>query len=601
MIIRFLKLILVTALFATPMISAEPVRYGISITNAAQHLAEVSAAFPATEDSQFTVHLPIWRTGRYLVQPLANGIRQFAARGRTGRSLPVRKTDKSTWQIDKDPGEAVTVSYELYANELGSRTRHIDDSHAYLNASAVWVYSPQFRAQPVEIALTVPEGWRSRSGMDSPAGSHAFTAKNYDLLVDSPIETGIHEFAVFSADGRAFELAIWGRGNFQRQMIVEDLKKLVTTTGQVFGGYPFERYLFIVHATGGEKGATEHLNSTVIQLPRWNFAPRKAYLGFIRTATHEFFHTWNVKAYRPSTLAEYDFQKENYSELLWLVEGHTSYFDNLLTLRAGLQTRDEYLEELGNSLDDYLHQPGRFFQSALESSFDEWIKPSGERARNASVDIYSKGEMIALALDLTLRKASGGQVGVEALHQQLWKTRRADQGGYNSADVQAILHRLAPLDWEQFWQDFIAGTKELPLLELLKEAGLELRAESGKDDKALFEAWWGLNVKPGETNEFAIVTGVERDSPAWQAGIVSQDAIVALDQFKVSAKDFADRAAALTNGPVEVTLFRRDQLQTLQITPVLRAKGKRQLKPLASVTAEQKELHRMWLGVDWPK
>ncbi|NQD37061.1 M61 family metallopeptidase [Permianibacter sp. IMCC34836] len=586
--------------------AADEVHYELRISNAAQHLAEVSAQFPASNASTLNLQLPVWRTGRYQILPLANGLRQLTATGNDGRALSVRKTDKASWLIEKAAGEAVTVRYELYANELGQRTRHIDDSHAYLDASAVWLYNGEQRGNPVSVQLQVPANWQSRSGMRAGDCNHCFVATNYDELVDSPIETGLHEFHSFVVDGKTIELAIWGAGNHDGKQIVADLQKLVATTGKLFGGYPFARYLFIVHATSGEGGATEHVNSTVIQLSRWGFAPRKDYLKFIRTATHEFFHTWNVKAYRPAAMVPYDYQKENYSELLWLAEGHTSYFDNLLTLRAGVQTRDEYLEEEASILDDYLHQPGRFFQSALESSFDEWIQPSGERARNASVSIYSKGELLALTMDLLLRQQSKGKLGIEDLHKQLWQHKRVEQGGYTSADVKAILKSLsqqarANFDWEQFWQDYVAGTKELPLAALLKDAGLQLRIDQGKDDKGQQAAWWGVKIKDGGADQFAVVSEVERDSPAWQAGLVANDQIVAIDQLRVSAKDFADRSAAVKSDSTVVTLFRRDQLNTVTLKPVLQDKGKRKLKALEDASSDQKQLNSNWLGVPWPK
>lgn len=604
--IRSVLLVAMTGLMSVAAQAADTVKYGLKISNAAQHLAEVSAEFPATAESTFVVQLPIWRTGRYQVLPLANGIRQLLATGKDGRALTVSKLDKASWQIDKAPGEAVSVRYELYANELGQRTRHIDDSHAYLNGGTVWLYSAAQRKTPIEVNLQVPAGWQSRAGLAKGNCEHCFVAADYDVLADSPIETGLHEFHSFVVDGKTIELAIWGAGNHDGKQIAADLTKIVATTGAMFGSYPFSRYLFIVHATGGESGATEHMNSTVIQKSRWGFAPRKEYLKFIRTATHEFFHTWNVKAYRPAAMVPYDYQTENHSELLWIAEGHTSYFDNLLSLRAGVQTRDEYLEEVGSIIDDYLHQPGRFYQSALESSFDEWIQPSGERARNASVSIYSKGELIALSLDLMLRKASKGKIGIEALHQQLWQQKRVDQGGYTSADIQAILaaltqHLAAKPDWQAFWADYIAGTKELPLAALLNDAGLAMRIDQGKEDKGGREAWYGWKIKEGGVDQFAVVSEVERDSPAWQAGVVSNDVIVALNQLKVSAKDLPERAGALTTAPVQVSLFRRDALQTLTLSPLVQDKGKRKLKALDEVSREQKQLNSQWLGVAWPK
>jgi len=200
---------LASALFINSVFAADTVNYQLRISNAAQHTAEVSARFPASAKADPVVQLPNWRTGRYEILPLANGLRHVAAKTADGKSVPIRKTDKATWQLDLPAGVPYTVSYELYANELGLRTRHIDDSHAYLNASAVFVYSPEFRANPITVSLSVPDGWQSRSGMSPGNCGHCFTAADYDVLTDSPIETGIHRFYKTTVDGRPIELVIW--------------------------------------------------------------------------------------------------------------------------------------------------------------------------------------------------------------------------------------------------------------------------------------------------------------------------------------------------------------------------------------------------------
>ena len=214
--------------------------------------------------------------------------------------------------------------------------------------------------------------------------------------------------------------------------------------------------------------------------------------------------------------------------------------------------------------------------------------------------------MIALTMDLMLRKASKGKLGVEDLHKQLWQKHAVRQGGYTSADVKAILDSFnagikQPVDWQAFWTDYIAGTKELPLAALLKDAGLELRIDQGKDDKGMQEAWYGWKIKEGTADQFAVVSEVERDSPAWQAGVVSNDIVVALNQLRVSAKDLNERAGVLTSGPVQVTLFRRDAMQTLTLMPQVNDKGKRKLKSLVEPERQQKTLNAAWLGVAWPK
>lgn len=575
------------------------VHYNIKISNAAQHLAEVSVEFPAAKNSTLDVQLPIWRTGRYEVLNLGKNIRQFKAVNGKGQSLSFAKTDKGTWQVKTKPGDTVKVSYEVYANALGERTQHIDDTHAYLDASGVLMYAAPYRSQAVTVKLETPSNWVSRSGMDKGACDHCFVAPNYDVLIDSPIETGEHEFHSFDVDGRSIELAIWGRGNYDGKKMAEDLKKVVIETKKTLGEFPFKkRYLFIVHATDGAGGATEHLNSTVIQKPRWSYAPRKEYLGFIKTATHEFVHTWNVKAYRPKEMVPYDYQKENYTRLLWIAEGNTSYLEELVTLRAGLQTRDEFLDDLAKALLAYEHQPGRFQQSAAESSFDSWIDAGGERARNASVNIYSKGQLLGNAIDIEVRRQTKGAKGLEHVHQYLYAHHTVDKGGYGEADVRTALKAVTGSDWNAWWATYVDGIGEIPFPELLKAAGLKYVIEAGKDDEQKEEWFTGLRTR--ESGDFPLVSEVERDSPAWNAGIVAGDLLIAANGLRLTNKDLADRLWLNQQTPIKISLFRRDEMKEIALTPSKQVKGKAKLKALDEVNDDQKMINSKWLGVEWP-
>lgn len=575
------------------------VNYQIKITNAAQHLAEVSIDFPAAKGNTLDVQMPIWRTGRYEVLNLGKNVRQFKATNSKGQPLTFAKTDKGTWQIKTKAGEAIKVSYEIFANALGERTQHIDDTHAYLDASGVLMYAAPFRSQAITVKLDTPANWVSRSGMDKGNCDHCFVAPNYDVLIDSPIETGEHEFHQFDVDGRSIELAIWGRGNYNGKKMAEDLKKIVVETKKTLGEFPFKkRYLFIVHATDGAGGATEHLNSTVIQRPRWAYFPRKEYVSFLKTAAHEFVHTWNVKAYRPKEMVPYEYQKENYTRLLWIAEGNTSYLESLVTLRAGIQTRDEYLEDLSKALLAYEHQPGRFQQSAAESSFDAWIDAGGERARNASVNIYSKGLLLGNAIDIEVRRQTNGAKGLEHVHQYLYAHHTVDKGGYGEADVRTALKSVTGNDWSAWWTKYVDGIGEIPFPELLKNVGLKYTIEAGKDDEQKEEWFTGLRTR--EAGDFPLVTEVERDSPAWTAGIVAGDTLIAANGLRLTNKDLNDRLWTVQQTPIKLSVFRRDELKELAFAPTKQVKGKAKLKALDDANDQQKALNSKWLGVDWP-
>ncbi len=590
-------LVSLTLLFFASSACAD-VQYHIKISNPAQHLAEVQINFPVVNTKTLDVQMPIWRTGKYEVLNLGKNVRQFVATNAQGKILAATKTDKATWQIKTQPGDVVKVTYEVYANALAERTLHIDDTHAYLDASGVLMYAAPFRQQAVQVSLDTPKIWISRSGMEKGACEHCFVAKNYDILIDTPIETGEHEFHTFDVDGRTIELVIWGRGNYDGKKMALDLKKVVEGGKEMFGAFPFKRYLFIVHATDGVGGGTEHLNSTVMQKPRWSFAERKGYLSFIRLAAHEFVHTWNVKAYRPKEMVPYEYQKENYSRLLWMAEGNTSYFGELLCLRTGLIKRDEYMEDMAKSVLAYQHQPGRFQQSAAESSFDAWIDVHGERGRNASVNIYSKGELLALAIDIEMRRQTKGVKGFEDVHRYLYQHHTVAQGGYSEADVRTALKFVSANDWSAWWAQYVDGIAEIPLSDLFKNVGLVFTVESAKDEEQKEEWFTGWSIREG--GELAQVSEVERDSPAWNAGVVAGDTLIAANGLRLGSKDISERLWLQQQTPIKLAVFRRDELREIVITPIRQTKGKPKMKALENISDQQKELNVSWLGVAWP-
>jgi predicted metalloprotease with PDZ domain len=403
---------------------------------------------------------------------------------------------------------------------LAKRTRHIDDSHAFLDSSAVVMYSEASRNSAHTVQLSVPELWRSFSGLETGDNGHQFIATNYDQLVDSPIETGINEHHQFIVDSRQYELVIWGEGNYDSAKMVEDLQVLVKQSKHIWQGYPFERYVFMVHATSGARGATEHVNSTIIQRSRFKFSTRKDYLGFIATAAHEFVHTWNVKQYRPQGIVPYDYQQENYSNLLWLVEGSTSYFQYQLLLRGNLLTTDEFFTTLAKRITAYAHKPGKKSQSVAQASFDAWISEGGDYGNNHSVNIYSEGFLASWLLDFDILTKTALAKSYRNVHNQLYQQYRLPKS-YNEDDVLIILKKITGADYQDWWQGNIQGTTKIDFSLLLAKAGLEMSyAKSAKDKLSnKSKVWTGIKTK--QSTHGLIVSSVEKNSPAWHAGMTT--------------------------------------------------------------------------------
>jgi predicted metalloprotease with PDZ domain len=583
---RYLSILLVLL----PFWVSAAVDYQISITEPDQHLADITIKMNVDQAGRFELKLPAWRSGKYQILDLASGIRRFEARQADGSLLAAEKVEKSTWQIELPKAGAVEVRYQVYANELNQRTRHIDDTHAYINASAYLMYNDAQRKAPVTVSLQVPKGWRSTSGM-SRTGEHSFKAADYDVLADSPIETGIHQSFTFKADGRDYEVVFWGQGNYDAAQTVKDLEKLVRQTSSIWDGYPYQNYLFIIHAATGIRGATEHLNSTVIQRDRFSFRKREHYLEFLSTAAHEIVHTWNVKAYRPAELVPYDYLQPNYSKLLWIAEGSTSYFQNQLLLRAGLMTPDEFYADLAKRIKRFARTPGREVQSVAQSSFDNWITLAGDHADNFSVSIYSEGYLVSWMLDHFLLTNSGLKANYRNLHNELYQ-RFSKTTAFTAADVQQIALDLTGKSLMEFWQQQVESPMELDAEAILKAAGLQLLKPKAA------EPFTGLTLEAGKS--MAEVVKVERDSPAWQADFSVGDQIIAVDGLQLQtelSERLKDFAAGTT---VKVTLFRDGRLLERQLTPRVEPAGSWQISPVAKPSRQQKAYYQAWLGMELP-
>jgi predicted metalloprotease with PDZ domain len=569
------------------------VEYGIDLRQPDHRTGAVTIRFPASEGQTLDVKMPVWRTGRYQILPLPNGVRRFAATDDSGGALRWEKVDNATWRIHGTAGRPVRLSYELYANELGLRTRHIDDSHAYLNPSAVFLYADRFRSQEARVKLTLPEGWRAFSGMEQPHPLH-FVAANWDVLTDSPIEAGPHQLRTFEVNGRRYELVIWGKGNHDGDKILADLRKLVPQSQSIWKGFPYRRYLFIVHATDGVSGATEHLNSTVIQVPRYRFGTEEGYRRFIQTASHELVHTWNVKAYRPAGLVPYDYQRANLSDLLWVAEGSTDYFSDHLLLRAGLMKPAVYFDVLADAVEDNGRRPGRGVQSVAEASFDQWIGPSGHRATNASVDIYSEGAIVSWALDLSLLQSTDGRVSYRDVHRLLHQRYDSRRQGYTAADMRAILRELTGRSWDNWWVRHVDQPFTADFDALLAPVGLRLEPPKEK----IADAGWSAEFSSGAMR----LTQVLADGAAWRAGLETEDIVVAIDGKRVDEARFGVILADHKPGEtVIVSFFRRDQLQQRKLTLGERYKSRPKVVAVARPTARQRALFQRWLLVPFPR
>ena len=574
--------------------------------------------------------LPVWRPGRYQVLDQAGSIRTLEARSGAGDPLKVEKTDKSTWRVTTQGTDEVVADYVLYANSLADRTRHADSTHVFLSPAAAFLYVPELRAEPLRVTIDCPEEWTVATGLEpetpdaDESAPKVLLAPDYDTLVDSPIEAGFLDTLRFDVEGVPHEIAFWTghrppvltpllkREKFNPEQLKKDFAAIVASQKSLFGDMPYKRYVFIVHCYAGGGGGTEHVNSTVMQASPTRFDTAESYRGFLGLASHEMFHTWNVKQLRPADLKPYDYQREQYSRLLWVVEGTTSYYDDLTLVRTGHMKPDDYLKNLGDAIDAARRRPGSGVQSLEDSSFDSWIKynrPSPDSV-NSTVSFYDKGAQASLVLDMGIRRASAGKSSLDDAMRALYRGFPLNGPGYTSTDVLAAVNTAAGADLSDAFARAVRTTEALDFERALEVVGLEVTHKPAKkdDDKAAASeagdapkerSYLGFTVT--DQSGLASVSAVLADGPAYSAGLLAGDHIVAINGERFRASDLEALLKRLKPGDaVRVSFFRYDALRELELKAAAVPDAKWTVSRAKSPTDEQRAAYESWLGQKWP-
>jgi predicted metalloprotease with PDZ domain len=569
------------------------ITYQISMPHPQNHLFEVLLRVTNWRSEKLDLKMPVWTPGSYLVREYSKQLQNFRAVDRHQKSLTTRKISKHQWQIDTTERAEITISYQMFANELTVRTNHLDLTHGYFNPAALCFYIPGCEQQSIELTIVPPHpDWQVITPL-AEIKPYTFLAPDFDTLVDSPFEIGYHRVYDFTVLDKPHQLVVWGEGNLDPHQTIADISKIIAVEADIFGGLPYDRYLFLLHLSAQNSGGLEHKTSCSLIYPRFNFRDRQKYNRFSQLVAHEFFHLWNVKRIRPAALEQFDYDRENYTPSLWFSEGTTSYYDLLIPLRAGIYDRAEFFVELSKEITRYLTTPGRLVQPLSESSFDAWIKLYRPDANspNAQISYYLKGEMVTLLLDLLIRDRSHSTRSFDDVMRRMWSEYGQDEMGFTEEQLKTIIEEIADTDLTDFYDRFIHGVEELPFNEYLAPLGLELQPISNSDLPHL-----GMTVKTEYGK--ALVKSVTSSSPAQIAGIDVGDELLALDGFKVSAEQLNERLKNYQPGEqIQVTCFHHDRLFTTTITLAQPQPDRFQLQPIEHLNTQQSQQLTHWLGV----
>ncbi len=560
--------------------------YQIEFDDYRQHLAHVTLRFVA-EPTQ-VLALPTWIPGSYLIREFAKHLESVRAYDEEGRLLQIEKFEKNKWRLFNTDYELITVEYDVYAYDLSVRGAYVDETRLYINPACACLGLEGQEDKAVEVEVFLPDelkhfqiatGLKVRSLVK---GRFTLEADNYTQLIDSPFELAEQTRFSFEAEGIAHEFVVSGKHVMNAERMQQDIQKICATEIQMFGSAPFKDYTFMTMATGNSYGGLEHPNSTSLITPRADLPkanepeqPSKDYQRFLGLCSHEYFHSWLVKFIRPENFVNYDLNKEGYTSLLWIFEGFTSYYDDLILLRSGVINQDAYLELLKAQIDRYLQNPGRFVQTVAESSFDAWIKfyRQDENSNNAGTSYYNKGCLVALCLDLGLRLRGAS---LDALMRKLYENA---QNGIqvNQRTIYDLCKELTGDNWLEQINHLVNTTDELPLDQLFPEFGISYQV---KDDKAL-----AFGLKLSDKPEGVVVQSARRDGAGAKAGLSANDVIIAIDGLKASEKLLASYAKQ--QGTFTVLAFRRDELMQFEVTAAETGLASVELKVADQAKAEK--------------
>ena len=589
-----------------PAIRISPIHYRVAMPELHSHEFHITMEIPALPEREtIDVVFPAWAPGSYLVRDFSRHIYDLEMFDRAEKAIPCERLDKQRWRV-RTNGRPVAIRYRVFAFEVSVRTAFLDDSHAFLSGTSLFFFVDGELARPCVVTVVPPAGWRISTALPALRGQrNTFSAHDYDELVDSPVQVGTHQVLAFSVNRTRFEVALHGHTNADLSRIIAELRAIVRTTGAMFGGFPFDRYLFIIHALS-TRGGLEHANSCTLDIVGLSFEDEKGYQNFAELAAHEFFHAWNVKRIHDRALGPFDYTKENYTRLLWFHEGFTEHMQAIILIRAGLMTVDRYLKDLAEDWTRYAARPGRNVTPLSELSYEAWIKQykPADNHTNRMVSYYDKGHWAGLALDLILRSATAGRRGLPDLFRRLWSRHAARERAIDAAVIRAEAEAIAGRSLAGYFHRFIDGTAELPVPELLRGAGVKVQsgapAEHERNDKVKARrllGWSGLVFANNSDRESAVVKNVVPDSPAWRAGITFGDEVIAVDGARTNGGTVGKRLADGKPGQeFAITFFRKDRLRKAKLRLVRNPERKWIFALDGEASTRVKRLRARWLG-----
>jgi len=594
---RILKIILLIGivLVAQPAVAQKRdqfhIDYTVAVASTEAHLFHVTADVQNISEPRLELSLPTWTPGWYTVENYFKNILRFAVTDSKGARLQPMMTRKQTWLVDTKGLNRIKVEFDYRADVLALNQAKITNDLAFFTGTELFLMAANHRKTPSTVRFATPAGWRIVSALKQTDAT-TFTAPDYDTLVDSPTEMGNFDVTEFEVEKKPHYLVTSPAGAFSKDKaakFVEMLAKVAEADSAVFGGLPYEKYVyfyFFARAESNAAGALEHNNSFVAFAPPGQYATPEMIVG---TASHEFFHLWNVKRIRPAEMWPYDYSRENETPLLWVSEGFTNYYGNVALYRAGLNTRQQFLESVAGAMSQVEGNEARAYISPANSSASTWVGYDTPVA--FGISYYTQGQNLGALLDLSIIHDSAGASRLDDVMRALYRDFYQKGKGFTTEDMIVIINRLTKHDYHDFYRKYVWGVEEPAYETILGYAGYTVK-KSGQKTFTI-----GLSIE--NTPDGPMIGRVFRSSPAARVGLRTGDQLVSIDGYDLKT-DLPKGLARLEEriGQSVRLAFKRDgKGQEVDLPVDIQNEAGYRLVENLNPTPEQLKVREAWLKV----
>ena len=568
----------------------EPIQVKVSMENPNNHYFHVEMECKGLDLDTCHFVMPAWTPGYYWILNLSGNVTNFSASDIEGNELNYTKSDKNTWDIYAANSGPINISYDVFALKASVAEPFLDDGRAFISPTGIFMYPKGKKECPVMVEIIPPENWKQiNTGLQKVENQvNTFFASNFDVLYDSPVLIGNQENWSFEVDGIPYILAKENLASLDVSTYIDDLKKIISSATGIIDDVPYNHYTFIEMQKG--YGGLEHSNSMVVfSNAITDVTKSEGYKGWLSFIAHEFFHLYNIKTIRPIVLSPFDYTKENLTNMLWVAEGFTVYYEYLILNRAGLMSRQETLDALSNVIAKFENAPGRAHTSATQSSFDTWLNffNHNNHTQNTVISYYDIGCALGMLIDLKIRHETNNKKSLDDVMRTLYYDfHKQKNRGYTDQEFREVCENIAGCSLEEIFQ-YAETTEPMDYQKYLDYAGIEMNLEPEK------ELSFGLNVRGNNDN--LIITDINRGSPAWKRGLSINDKIISINDELPNDIQIGILKHPKKESSLKIKVERRTGTKEFKIETFVKESRDFKMAPIESSTSKLLGILNSWI------